>query len=104
MNENNELVKGVDYEEPERKIYDILFPNGSIKVRQISVNICDLFECILDKHNITIPDNERTGDEVEARLYGETYSDLEDAITNILADLIDTVKENPDKGIDTICY
>ena len=53
-----------------------------IKLRQFSASICDVFEELLDKYDITIPDENRTGDESEARLYGEEYSDTEDFVSS----------------------
>ena len=41
---------------------------NTIKLRQFSADICEVFEDLLDKHNITIPDKNREGDESEARL------------------------------------
>lgn len=32
-----------------------------LRIRNISADICDLFEEILDKHDITIPSDDRTG-------------------------------------------
>ncbi len=65
-------------------------------VRLISADICDFLEELLDKHDLTIPSNDREGEEGEARIYGEVYSDLEDNVTDMLASLCVTVKENPD--------
>ena len=70
--------------------------NDTIKVRHTAVAICELFEELLDKHDITIPDEDRTGSEGEARLYGCTYFDLELAVTDILRSLVEEVKANPD--------
>jgi len=55
-----------------------------IKVRQIANEICEQFEELLDKHNIDIPDDDREGNEEEAHIYGMTYAELEDRITDIL--------------------
>jgi hypothetical protein len=71
-----------------------------IKLREYSVEIVELFEELLDKHDITIPDEDRTGDEGEARLYGCTYSDLEDDVLCILSQLVLRVKKLPDAEID----
>lgn len=72
-----------------------------IKLRQYSVDIVELFEDILDKYNIDIPDEDRTGDESEARLYGMTYSNLEEDVVAILEDLVKNVKEHSDAEIDS---
>ena len=71
-----------------------------IKLREYSVAIVELFEDLLDKHDITIPDEDRTGDEGEARLYGMTYSNLEDEVLHILSQLVLRVKKLPDAEID----
>lgn len=72
-----------------------------IKLREYSVDIVELFEDILDRHNIDIPDEDRTGDESEARLYGMTYSTLEEDVVAILEDLVRNVKEHNDAEIDS---
>lgn len=78
--------------------------NKSIRVRCTAVDICSLFEELLDKYNITIPDEDRTGAEGEARLYGLTYFDLEQGVTDILSSLIREVKANPDARLEYIDY
>lgn len=60
----------------------------TIKLRQYSSDICWFFEKILEEHDITIPDDDREGNEEEGRLYGKTYSDLEDKVTNTLSALV----------------
>ena len=72
----------------------------AIKLREYSVDIVELFEELLEAHDITIPDEDRTGDECEARLYGTTYSDLEDEVKHILSQLVLRVKKLPDAEID----
>ena len=67
-----------------------------IKVRHTASAICELFEELLDEHDVTNPDDDRTGAEGEARLYGCTYFNLELAVTDILRSLIEEVKANPD--------
>lgn len=52
--------------------------------REIAIQILDLFEYLLDEKGIYIPDDDRTGDEDEACIYGTTYYDLEDYICEIL--------------------
>ena len=72
-----------------------------IKLREYSVDIVELFEDILDRYDIDIPDEDRTGDESEARLYGMTYSNLEEDVVAILEDLVKNVKEHKDAEIDS---
>lgn len=78
--------------------------DNTVKVRQYAAEICILFETVLDKHNITIPDECRTGAEDEARLFGYEYSDLEYAIVSVLRSLIDEVKANPDAPCEYFNY
>lgn len=70
--------------------------DNGIRVRRTAADICDLFEHLLDKHDITIPDEDRTGADDEARLYGLTYFNLELEVTDILRSLIEEVKANPE--------
>ena len=74
--------------------------NMEIKLREYSVAICELFECLLDWHNITIPDEDREGDNNEARLYGMTYANLEEDVLYLLKELVTKVKETPNANID----
>ena len=55
--------------------------------RNVAFDIITLFEAILDKHDITLPDIFREGNEDEARLYGDTYYGLEDKIVKIVNEL-----------------
>lgn len=59
------------------------------KTRGIAIMILDLFEETLEEKGIQIPDEDRTGADGEAALYGMTYGMLEDQITAILVDYID---------------
>lgn len=77
---------------------------NTIKLRQFSADICEVFEDLLDKHNITIPDKNREGDETEARLYGDEYSDTEDYVTQILCHLVREVRDNPNATINDFEY
>lgn len=52
--------------------------------RLLAIRILELFEDVLEAKDITIPDEDRTGDETEARLYGMTYANLEDRIVALL--------------------
>ena len=52
--------------------------------KEIAIQILDLFEDLLEENDIYIPDDDRTGDESEACIYGITYYDLEDDICEIL--------------------
>ena len=74
----------------------------TIKLREYSVDICELFEDLLDENDITIPDDEREGEPDEARLYGTTYADLEYDVLNILNELINDILKHPEANIDII--
>lgn len=58
------------------------------KQKGTATEIIEIFEDLLEKHGITIPDDGRTGAEGEAPIYGVTYGDLRDDIELILADYI----------------
>lgn len=70
------------------EIKDLVMHDGALHIRHISANIADIFECVLADADILIPDDEREGDEDEAALYGDTYSDFEDDITEELAKIV----------------
>lgn len=68
---------------------------NTVRARQYAQSICELFEDILEKHDITIPDSDRNSqgeDEEAARIYGETYFNLEDDITNMITEVVNRVK------------
>lgn len=58
-----------------------------VRLRPYANAIVELFEELLDEHNIMIPDDDREGNEGEAPIYGCTYFDLEDSIVNLLCKL-----------------
>ena len=74
----------------------------TIKLREYSVDICELFEDLLEEHDISIPDEDREGGPEEARLYGTTYADLEYDVLNILNELINDILKHPEANIDII--
>lgn len=47
------------------------------KITELACDIIDIFEELLDKFDITLPDKWREGEEDEARIFGDTYSTLE---------------------------
>lgn len=59
------------------------------KTRGIAIAILDMFEDMLDEKGIMIPDEDRTGEEGEACLYGMTYANLEDQIYELLCEYVD---------------
>ncbi|MBR3794408.1 MAG: hypothetical protein IKK34_00065 [Clostridia bacterium] len=52
--------------------------------RGVAIRILDIIEEMLENKGIMIPDEDRTGNESEACLYGMTYADLENAIEELL--------------------
>lgn len=57
-------------------------------IRQHAQNIIDIFEELLEYHNIYIPDEFRSGSEDEACLYGDTYYALEDMVSDYIEKII----------------
>lgn len=47
-------------------------------------DIIDIFEELLDRFDITLPDKWREGEEDEARIFGDTYYELENKIVERL--------------------
>ena len=66
----------------------------TVKVRPIANEICELFEDLLDKHNIDIPDEDREWNEGEAHIYGMTYAELEDKVKEILVEFAEQIKRD----------
>jgi len=54
------------------------------KHRGVAIRILDIIEEMLESKGIMVPDEDRTGEESEACLYGMTYADLENAIEELL--------------------
>lgn len=59
------------------------------KHRGVAIRILDVFEEMLESKGITIPDDDRTGEESEARLYGMTYANLENTLSELLESYYD---------------
>jgi len=57
------------------------------KEREIAIMVLQVFENKLEELNISLPDRERIGSEDERRIYGRTYFELEDTITQILKEV-----------------
>lgn len=75
-----------------------------ISTRQWAASICDCFEELLELHDIDIPDDDRTDPDHEARIYGCTYDDLEEAVNEVLHEMVDEIKRNPNATIDFYNY
>lgn len=59
------------------------------KTRGLAITILEMFDDMLEEKGIVVPDEDRTGEEGEAALYGTTYANLEDKIVELLVDYID---------------
>lgn len=57
---------------------------NDFEIRNVAIDIIECFEDLLDEKDITIPSEDRTGDEGEARIFGTEYYELEASIINIL--------------------
>ena len=70
-----------------------------IYTKEVATEIIDTFENLLDEHNITIPDEDRTGDDGEARIYGMTFAKLLDKVECLVIDLMELCGNDyePDK-------
>jgi len=64
------------------------------KERELAIRILDEFEEMLEKYNIDIPEEDREGNEGEARIYGRNWYFLEDAITELIKTEITKWKKN----------
>ena len=55
-----------------------------VDLRNTADDIIDIFEELLDRLDITLPDKWREGEENEARIFGDTYYELENKIVERL--------------------
>lgn len=79
---------------------DLVVHENELRIRHVSADIVELFECILADADVMIPDVNREGDEDEAAIYGDTYSAFEDNVTDILVRFADNIKnENIDTSV-----
>lgn len=63
--------------------------NATAKLNEVNLtntadDIIDIFEELLDRLDITLPDKWRNGEEDEARIFGDTYYELENKIVERL--------------------
>ena len=86
----NEDIKDY-YEELNRKEEENTMDNtnATAKLNEASLidvadDIIDIFEELLDRLDITLPDEWREGEEDEARIFGDTYYELESKIVERL--------------------
>ena len=93
--EKNELTAcdcDYNYNEETNEIYIkpkriSLTKKSEEEIRDYACRIIDLMENVLDENDITIPDEEREGNDDESRIYGLTYFALEDDIVSILDEI-----------------
>ena len=86
----NEYIKDF-YEELNRKKEKNTMKNTNATAKLNEANltnaaddIIDIFEELLDRFDITIPDKWREGEEDEARIFGDAYYELENKIVERL--------------------
>ena len=63
-----------------------------IYTHNLAADMIELFEDELDKRNIKIPDEDRTGDESEAAIYGMTYANLLDDVESVIVNYCEQAK------------
>ena len=61
-----------------------LFTNMG-KAHGLAIMILDIIEDVLDENGVVIPDDDRTGADGEACIYGTTYGNLEEEIAELLS-------------------
>lgn len=71
------------YEELNRKEEENTMDNTNNLI-ETADDIIDIFEELLDRLDITLPDQWREGEEDEARVFGDTYYELENKIVERL--------------------
>ena len=58
--------------------------NDDVDLRNTADDLIDIFEELLDRLDVTLPDKWREGEEDEARIFGDTYYELENKIVERL--------------------
>jgi len=59
------------------------------KSKLLAAEIIDKFEDLLEKYNITIPSDDRSGDEAESRFYGTEYFNMQDEVEEMILNFVD---------------
>lgn len=77
---------------------ELVARDGELHIRQIAANVANIYDGLLTDNSIVIPDEDREGNEDEAALYGCTYAQFEDGITEQLANIVNGVRGS---GADT---
>jgi hypothetical protein len=83
------LESEVNEKKPYLAVRPVEFINNKLKDEIIpdyiiADGIIDVFEDILDKNNISIPDKFREGNEDEANIYGSTYEEMYERVDNLI--------------------
>lgn len=76
-----------------REIADGLLHSKPLYTQEIAAEICGIFESLLDKHHILVPDDDRPYDN-DMPLYGVTYGCLLGDVEDIVIDIILTAQRN----------
>lgn len=63
-------------------------------VDEYAYAICEVFEELLEEHDITIPDDDRQGLKNEARIYGATWGDLYDRVSGLLERMVEEARQS----------
>lgn len=72
--------------------------------REWVMAICDAVEDVLEEYDVTVPDEDRTDDESEARLFGTAFDKVANAVTDILTAMETEMKSNPNRTYDFARY
>ena len=64
-----------------------------VYTKETTACILNMFEDMLEEKDITIPDEDRSDDEGECRLYGTTYGNLFDQVDAFLVELLEGISE-----------
>lgn len=67
--------------------------------RELAINIIEEFEDLLEVNNVKLPDRDRENKKDEANIYGITYYDLEDKLTEIIEKFLMEVNKNGKKSV-----
>ena len=75
----------------------------NVKLRPYACDILELFEDVLDKHNITIPDEDDDQKEPgnNVRIYGMTSARLEDDIAAVLYEFAEEISNKEVEIVDS---
>lgn len=76
----------------------------AVPAREWVMAICDAVEDVLEEYDVTVPDEDRIGDESEARLYGAAFDKVANAVTDILTAMETEMKSNPNRTYDFARY